>query len=553
MKTRTEALESIPSLFQYIWVGGSIKADDLTQICELSTTSRDSHFKTIIWTDDEKHIQKTLERIDLATSIYQEKRFNHRARLRDPNTNHPNSAASLGIEVNAKNFNIEVKHINELLQLLKTDPIFSEEETNELIFNIMREAIGHQNLASVSDLIRYCSLYYFGGYYLDTELRAEISHELLQADKPPLGIIGNFSTTLTALEAFKRDLRLPYEEKYEICGNNDAYGVIPRHPVLRIAIKKALNFYKTLDGDPIILNKLNVYNIERVNGIPLSIFDKAFIEKLSLDENQLLKATFINSILEISFNLRLLKNTKTHTEQEINDIQKKQTVLMKSLKDLVVKTSYELGLNPKTYNTSTSKNIFVVFKNWATSHTVATELSEKLLKLIDSEVRAHQEQYGFGYEKATEMDAKRYPFQQGITETRSKRRKHTVQAAVNSLCDAITEFLNYDDDKENSVYTAEEMARFPTETLTHENFRANTLKLAVSQGTIDSIIMMAGCLIKMEYANSWLRVNKGEKKSFDDSVLPSKTKHSFFNTEPHKVSKEEADIESNARAVTNKY
>lgn len=50
----------------------------------------------------------------------------------------------------------------------------------------------------------------------------------------------------------------------------------------------------------------------------------------------------------------------------------------------------------------------------------------------------------------------------------------------------------------------------------------------------------------VEYANSWLRI-KGEKRSFDDSQLPSKTKDKFFKTDPKKESKKE--IDNSAKAV----
>lgn len=227
------------------------------------------------------------------------------------------------------------------------------------MFNVLREAIGHRNLASVSDLIRYCSLYYFGGYYLDTELRAHISPRPLTADTSSLGIIGNFFIGLAETENIKRSFRLPYEEKYEIYGNNDAFGVTSRHPILRVAIQKTLNFYKKLDRDSIISSEYIALWMEQ-NHIPLDPFDRAFIEKLSLDENKTLKATFMNSLLDISFSLRLLKNTKIDSKEDPNEIQNKQADLIKALEELIEKTSSKLGLDPKNTPSPLQKRIHCI-------------------------------------------------------------------------------------------------------------------------------------------------------------------------------------------------
>ncbi|CEK10442.1 glycosyltransferase [Legionella hackeliae] len=519
MKEHTEfKLEPIPSLFHYVWVGGQIQADDLKSIINLSRASRSSGFKTILWTDDEKHIQKGFDEMTL-------------------------EEGSGDIHASLKSFNVEVRNIHTLLENLKNKPIFSNKETNDLIINILREAIGHRNLASVSDLIRYCALYYEGGYYLDTDLRPNITKDTkFKADTPELGFVGKFSAVLDYYQALLRRLGEPYKQIYEVAGNNDALGVIPQHPILRTTIQKALATYAKFDSELTLFTDFD-FSVDKIeaNNFTLSAFDKDFLNTLSEEKNKALAAKFMNSILDISFNLRLLNNPKAQIPAQQDAINQKKAALIKSSEQLIQETSRALGLDPKNYSVAASKNIFVaLFQKlvaWINNVTVLTKSNEMLLKHINLTVKQHQKQYGFGYEKSTQMDAKRYPFQVGSVDKSNKRRPLTIRAAIYSLCDAIAEFLTYNDRKDSSSLTAEEMTKFPVEKLTASNLKENVCKLSSLADNME--ITLAGCPIAFHYANSWIRSREKKHVSYDDSELPSKTKHAFFNATVNKVSKEE--------------
>lgn len=57
---------SIPPMFQYVWVGGEIKPEYLSTVLGISATAFRSGFEeTIIWTDNEEYIDKPLRRADL--------------------------------------------------------------------------------------------------------------------------------------------------------------------------------------------------------------------------------------------------------------------------------------------------------------------------------------------------------------------------------------------------------------------------------------------------------------------------------------------------------
>ncbi|WED43718.1 TcdA/TcdB catalytic glycosyltransferase domain-containing protein [Legionella cardiaca] len=492
MKGRNEFKSgAIPSIFHHVWVGGEIEEGDLESIIKLSRASRSSGFKTVLWTDDEKHIQKTFDEMTL-------------------------KEGSGNIDATLRSLNVEVRNINTLLENLKTNPIFSNKETNDLIINTIREAIGHRNLASVSDLVRYCALYYEGGYYLDTDLRPQLTKDTkFKADEPALGFVGKFSPTLEGYQDLLRRMGRPYKVD-NVAGNNDAFGAISKHPILRVAIKKTLTTYAKFDAERTLLTDLDFFpdRIEASN-IILNAFDKDFLDRLSNERNKLLKTKFINALLDISFNLRLLNNRKAQTPAQQDDINHKKAALIKSSEKLIEDTSHALGLNP--VNSDVGKT------------------SQMLLKYINLKVKEHQKQFGFGYENATEMDAKRYPFQVGTIDKYNKRRSHTIKTAIYSLCDAIAEFLLYNDKKGSSTYSEKEMATFPVETFTGSKFKENVRELSASAD--DEEITLAGCTIKFHYANSWVKAKEKKPVSYDDSVLPYKTKQAFFNTTVSKVSK----------------
>lgn len=57
---------SIPPMFQYVWVGGEIRPEYLSTILKISAAAFRSGFEeTIIWTDNDEYINEPLRRSDL--------------------------------------------------------------------------------------------------------------------------------------------------------------------------------------------------------------------------------------------------------------------------------------------------------------------------------------------------------------------------------------------------------------------------------------------------------------------------------------------------------
>ncbi|CAM2754836.1 glycosyltransferase [Legionella steigerwaltii] len=530
-----KSLQSIPPVFHYVWVGGEIKPHYLKSIKDLSGVAyRNCFNKTIIWTDDEKIINKPLSRLDLQESSIKYRSGKSQKPLRAPSKRHPKDkvsrepslAETLDVPINAGNCHIEIRNINELVSRLKNDPIFSDKETNALLLHILNEAIGNKNLAAVSDLIRYCSLYYFGGYYLDTDLLALVNKSTtLVPDKPKFGIIGHF-----------RRFEHPEEKRYyarlfgielplEIEGNNDAFGVVPRHPILRVTIKHMLNRYAQLQTEPVIFKNGFTDIVDKLKQ-PLGTFERDFLSKLTSDKNA--QNNFMSELLNKSFELHLLNNVN-FDEMDLNNLPKRTR---KSVENDKAKVWEAIDNLIDQYTT-----LLKVKKN---SKQSTRKLAIELIGVVQSEIKNHKAQYSMGYEFATEQDAKRFPFVQGTSTKTNKRRANTCLTGVNSFCDAIEEFVFYKDKKKSSPYTENEMEAFPSEELTKSNFREN-LAAIQSPGDYEEKIQLAGCDIRIQCDKTWLQ-NTQKKVSYDDSDLPSKTKYySFFKGSDESSATKNAD------------
>ncbi len=408
-----KSLQSIPPVFHYVWVGGEIKPHYLQSIKDLSGVAYRNRFnKTIIWTDNEKIINKPLSQ---AASI----KYSSGKLKNHPGSSHPKGKISqepspaevLDVPITAENYHIEIRNINELVSRLKNDPIFSDKETNALLLHILTESIGNKNLAAVSDLIRYCSLYYFGGYYLDTDLLALVNKSTtLAPDKPKFGIIGHFRRFEHPEEKRYLARLLGIELPLEIEGNNDAFGVVPRHPILRVAIKKMLEKYAQLEIEPVIF-KNGFTDIADKLKQPLGTFKHEFLSKLTRDKNA--QNNFMTELLNKSFELRLLNNVD-FDEIDLNNLPKRtrQSVdndkakVWEAIDDLI--NEYATLLKVKMNSKESTR-----------------ELAIELIRVVQSEIKNHKAQYSMGYEFATEKDAKRFPFVQGTSTKTNKRRSNT--------------------------------------------------------------------------------------------------------------------------------
>lgn len=468
--------QPIPAVFQYIWVGGNIYDNYLTSIKKLAAKAAKDGFKVILWTDDEKHINRVL--------LNKEQQ-------------------ALDIPIEAKHLGIEIRNINELLERLKQDPIFSDQEKNEFIYGLLKESIGHKNLAAVSDLLRFCCLYYYGGYYLDTDLKLQIDHSVkLAQDRPRLGIIGNFRQ----MAPFAHYIPAPRE----IDGNTDCIGALAKHPVMRVTISRMLDMYRQLAREHLVLKDLGIKSMEQ-SGYKLAPFSENFLQKLCQDKNKTLKAAFVNSLLDLSFDLRLLNQenksplAEKRTPEEIKTDKK---TARQAIDQLIYDTAASiLDFNPSEQD--------------------VVELRTALLHLIDFEVSTHQKKHRFGYEKATELDAKRYPHQTTDSRT-NKRRRNTILTGVNTACDAIRDFLLHHD-ATNSPFSAQEMEKFPTEELTADKFKVNARSIAAKSLFNGVGVTVANLEIELNCDKTWLQTSE-ERPSYDDSALPPR-RSTFFKDE----------------------
>ncbi|KTC90188.1 Mannosyltransferase OCH1 and related enzymes [Fluoribacter dumoffii] len=539
---------SIPPMFQYVWVGGEIRPEYLSTILKISAAAFRSGFEeTIIWTDNDEYINEPLRRSDLkslANKYNSSRKKNttvenmHHQSAHQSDSKLPLSAETLDIPMHAGNFHIKIKNINELLDRLKTDPIFPDKETNAYIYNLLRESIGNRNLAAVSDLIRYCSLYYDGGYYLDTDLQPTVdSTTRLVPDKPPLGMIGHIRQ-----QNYPEDkLRIAYLMKMplplEVDGNNDAFGVVPRHPILRVAIQKMLAAYAKQDVEPIILKDISAEKIgDRIKDV-LTPFERNFVSQLKKDKAT--QTEFIKSLLNQCFELRLLDNVnfnemelKNSSHRTPSSVAKDKQKTLHSIEHLITEYTKQLKIDNFT-------------------HEDIKQLSKKLIQYVQEEIKIHQETYNLGYEGATEMDAKRYPFAVKDTNNRNKRRHNTCEASINSFCEAIEAFLVHKEPNGASPYTDEELATFSPEKLTKSHFAAN-VKTIQAPGDYEVAVKLAGCEVTIKCDKTWLH-NTKSKVSYDENALPAKKKTGdFFASSKNEGKKtiEQNDTDSRQEALT---
>lgn len=425
----------------------------------------------------------------------------------------PLSAETLDIPMQARNFHIKIKNINELLDKLKNDPIFPDKETNAYLYNLLRESIGNRNLAAVSDLIRYCSLYYYGGYYLDTDLLPAVNRDTrLVPDTPPLGMIGHIRQQNFPKEKIYLANLMKIPLPLEVDGNNDAFGVVRRHPILRVAIQKMLAAYAKQDVEPIILKDMSAEKIgDRIKDV-LTPFERNFISQLNKDKAT--QTEFIKSLLNQCFELRLLNNVnfnemelKNSSHRTPGSVAKEKEKTLLSIEHLIAEYTKQLKID-----------------NF--SHEDIKQLSKKLIKYVQEEIKIHQETYNLGYEGATEMDAKRYPFTIKDTNDRNKRRQNTCKASINSFCEAIEAFLVHKEPNGASPYADEELAAFSPEKLTKSNFAAN-IKTIQAPGDYEVAVKLAGCEVKIKCDKTWLK-NTKSKVSYDENALPAKKESGDF-------------------------
>lgn len=517
------SLNSIPPMFQYVWVGGEIKPEYLSTVLEISAAAFRSGFKeTIIWTDNDEYINKPLKRSDLKSlsNKYNSSRKKnntaeneHHQSAHQPDSKVPLSAETLDIPIHARNFHIKIKNIDELLDRLKNDPIFPDKETNAYLYNLLRESIGNRNLAAVSDLIRYCSLYYYGGYYLDTDLLPTVNRDTrLVPDTPPLGMIGHIRQQNHPAELRRIASLMKMPLPLEVDGNNDAFGVVPRHPILRVAIQKMLTAYAKQDVEPIILKDISAEKIgDRIKDA-LTSFESNFVSQLKNDKAT--QTEFIKSLLNKCFELRLLDNVnfnemelKNSSQRSPSDVAKDKQKTLLSIEHLIAEYTKQLKIDNFT-------------------HEDMKQLSKKLIKYVQEEIKIHQETYNLGYEGATEMDAKRYPFVTKDSNDRNKRRQNTCKASINSFCGAIEDFLLHKDRNGASPYTDKELEAFSPEKLTKSNFVTN-IQTIKAPGDYNEEVYLAGCEVKIKCDKTWLH-NTKSKVSYDEHALPAKKKSGDF-------------------------
>ncbi|MCE0721884.1 MULTISPECIES: TcdA/TcdB catalytic glycosyltransferase domain-containing protein [Legionella] len=538
-------------MFQYVWVGGEINPRYLSTIRDISAAAFRSGFKeTIIWTDNDEYINKPLRRLDLNTPSKKydssrkknNTRENPHRKQRNQSADQPDSkvalsAETLDIPISARNFHIKLKNINELLNLLKTDPMFPDKETNAYIYNLLRESIGNRNLAAVSDLIRYCSLYYYGGYYLDTDLLPSVdSTTKFMPDKPPLGIIGHIQQQNhpESKRTLARMLKIPLP--LEVDGNNDAFGVVPRHPILRVAIQKMLAAYAKQDLEPIILKDISVEKIADRIKDTLTSFESNFVSQLKNDKAT--QTEFIQSLLNKCFELRLLDNVnfnemelKNSPQRTPSSVAKDKQKTLLSIEKLIAEYTKQLKID-----NFTNENV--------------KELSKKLINYIQEEIKIYQETYSLGYEGATEMDSKRYPFVTQESNDQNKRRQNTCIASVNSFCGAIEDFLLHKDHNGASPYTDKELEAFSPEKLTKSNFVTNIQSIK-APGDYNEEVYLAGCEVKIKCDKTWLQ-NTKSKVSYDENALPAKKKFEDFSASSKNENKKTIEHSEQATKQTAK-
>lgn len=232
-----------PAIFHFIWVGGPIPAHYLSSLKKITEVAKKSGFEVNLWVDSPLNYHRT----------------------------------AVTAEIDAPN--LKLRDINELLEKMKEAPIYTKNNNFvRFISYVNREMIGHKNLASVSDLIRYEILRQFGGYYFDTDLEFVLDeHSRFIPDELPLGI-----KLRTNLEIIPLDTINAYHTG-KADTNNDLIASLPNHPIINQMIEQCLNVYQLFDtlearGPDTYLNKMDKkrFPYSMPSKLPLSLQENRF-------------------------------------------------------------------------------------------------------------------------------------------------------------------------------------------------------------------------------------------------------------------------------------
>ena len=318
---RLDEKSAIPSVINFIWVGGPIPKDYLANIQKIAKEGEAAGFKVNLWVDDEKNVYKTLNR--LTPDILEL----------------PKAKTIVGAQI---------RNIKELIPMMKADPLFqTEDRYKEIMSYISREMIGFKNLAATSDWLRYLILYFEGGYYLDTDINLDFTHDVYNHFIPDTSALG---------------FKVPnmYGSKNEVLGNNDIIASQPKHTIMKNALCIALNNCKLLDNTKISLSEAKKLQLSRHSFLMDSKrFPYSRIGNTSLSNEgrrmlTIYKSTgpttlqqgiekffadhtdydIHKSILQIVFNKDSLKNKQKYSE--LNQFLKENNITKDSLQEAVI-------------------------------------------------------------------------------------------------------------------------------------------------------------------------------------------------------------------------
>lgn len=201
-----------PSIIHFIWIGGILPEKYLLDsLIKLGLVAKKQNFKVYLWVDEPKNFIQALSRL-----AYEKYQFD--------------------LKVTPNNLGIELQDISSLLEDMKKDPFYQQENRlKDFASYVNREMIGFKNLASAADFLRYEILRIKGGYYFDVDtVFLSFKNLVLSPELLPYGIkIHGF---------IKNNLEIS-------SWNNDVIAAVPHHPVIEDAIRHSIQSYKKLDSE----------------------------------------------------------------------------------------------------------------------------------------------------------------------------------------------------------------------------------------------------------------------------------------------------------------
>jgi hypothetical protein len=203
----------IPNKIHFIWLGGPIPPVYLRSIALLAKAAKKSRFEITLWVNKQSNYVKT----------------------------------SVNEEINIPN--LKIRNIHELDEKMINDEFYQDNKRKKFWEFIEREMVGFRNLSAASDFLRFEILRQEGGYYYDTDIIFNIDHtSSLKADYASYGVKTHMDINFNCKG-----------NKIFINGigdtNGDIIGILPNHPLLKMALNKMIEYHQEFDKKPFLKNK----------------------------------------------------------------------------------------------------------------------------------------------------------------------------------------------------------------------------------------------------------------------------------------------------------